>query len=111
MARRESIAFSAPDPWLPMMSSLNIRLDDESVLPLVYYFEVIVCAVGPIRAYRQTKPEVHDIATLPVEDRDTAINSTQRKFGNVWMYGLGDMLADRQTRRLIIILCFLTGAK
>ena len=39
------------------------------------------------------------IATPPEEDRVTARSNTDRKFGEIWTCGSGDMFANPQTRK------------
>jgi len=58
------------------------------------------------------KPEVHNI--YRIEDRGTARGNMRTKFDKDWMYGSGNMLADRQTDTqtdtLVAILSFPTAA-
>jgi len=58
-----------------------------------------------------TKPEVHNIATLPKYDRLMGKVDTDRQFGEVWPCGFSVMRADRETDVLIATLRTRPGAK
>ena len=51
------------------------------------------------------------IATPLEKDRATATGDTHTKFREDWSSGYRDMLADRQTHKLIAILCSPTGTE